>query len=272
MKPTSAAIWNRMYFDEVVVELAAVLDRPHDGGEVVVGQDHHRGVLRHLGAGDAHGHADVGLLERRRVVHAVAGHGDDVALLLRACDQADLVLRRHAGHDADLGELGGQLLVGQGGELGAGERLAGDAELLADGGGRDRVVAGDHAHLDAGAVALARWPPSPRPGAGRRCRPSPCSVRSWTSSRCRSRPGRTWPGSKSRRATTITRSPDAAMRSFSVERQRLAVVVDRRGRRRRASRTSSARSMSTSGAPLTKQRTTSRPSRSVIRWNVAMNL
>ena len=28
MKPTSAAIWKRMYFDEVVVELAAVLDRP----------------------------------------------------------------------------------------------------------------------------------------------------------------------------------------------------------------------------------------------------
>ena len=30
--------------------------------------------------------------------------------------------------------------------------------------------------------------------------------------------------------------------------------------------------MSTSGAPFTKQRTTSRPLRSVMRWNVAMNL
>ena len=87
---------------QVVVDPPAELDRLDDGGEVVVGQDHHRGALRDLGAGDAHGDADVGLLEGRRVVHAVAGHGDDVALLLEQAHQADLVFRRHAGDHADV--------------------------------------------------------------------------------------------------------------------------------------------------------------------------
>ena len=124
MKPDQRGHLEADVLREVVVELAAVLDGSHDGGEVVVGEDHHRGVLRHLGAGDAHGHADVGLLERRRVVHAVAGHRDDVALLLERVDEADLVLGRHPGDHADLGQLGGELLVGERGELGAGEGLA----------------------------------------------------------------------------------------------------------------------------------------------------
>ena len=64
---------------QVVVEAAAALDRGHDRGEVVVGEDHLGRVLGDLGAGDPHGHADVGAGQRRRVVHAVAGHGDDVA-------------------------------------------------------------------------------------------------------------------------------------------------------------------------------------------------
>jgi hypothetical protein len=68
---------------EVVVELSAVLDGMDDGGEVVVGEDHDRGVLGDLGAGDAHRHADVGLLQCRRVVDSVAGHRHDIAALLQ---------------------------------------------------------------------------------------------------------------------------------------------------------------------------------------------
>jgi hypothetical protein len=51
--------------DEVVVEPAPELDRLDDRREVVVGEDHRRGLLGDLGAGDAHRDADVGLLERR---------------------------------------------------------------------------------------------------------------------------------------------------------------------------------------------------------------
>ena len=95
---------------QVVVDGATHADRLDDGREVVVGQDHDRGFLGHLGARDAHGHADVGLLERRRVVHAVTGHGHDVALRLEHVHQVDLVLGRDAGDDADVvdgrGDLG----------------------------------------------------------------------------------------------------------------------------------------------------------------------
>ena len=139
---------------QVVVDPAAELDRLDDGGEVVVGQDHHRRPLGDLGAGDAHRHADVGLLEGRRIVHAVAGHRDDVAFLLQQAHQPDLVLRRHARDHADVGQLLLELVVAHSGELCAGQRLAFDAQLVADGRRGHRVVAGDHAHLDARAVAL----------------------------------------------------------------------------------------------------------------------
>ena len=64
---------------EVAQELADVgedrppfLDGRDDGCEVVVGEHHVGRLLGHVGPGDAHGHADVGGLERRRVVDPVA--------------------------------------------------------------------------------------------------------------------------------------------------------------------------------------------------------
>ena len=109
---------------QVVVEGAAQLDRLDDRREVVVGQDHHRGLLGDLRAGDAHRDADVGLLQGRRVVHAVAGHRDDVALALEDVDEVDLVLRRDAGDDADVVDLASDRRVVHRGELGAGDRPA----------------------------------------------------------------------------------------------------------------------------------------------------
>ena len=139
---------------EVVVQPAAQLDRLHDRREVVVGEDHVGGLLRDLGARDAHGHADVGLLEGRRVVHAVARHGDDVALLAQHVHEVDLVLGGDAGDDADVVDLRERLVVAHGAELGARDRAAPDAELLRDRLCGDGVVAGDHPDLDAGAVRV----------------------------------------------------------------------------------------------------------------------
>src|SRR5699024_5207581 len=48
---------------DVSVHTAAVDHRLDDGGEVVVGQDHGGGVLGYLGAGDAHGHDAIRLLQ-----------------------------------------------------------------------------------------------------------------------------------------------------------------------------------------------------------------
>ena len=53
--------------------------RPHDAGEVALDQRHAGALHRDVGAG-AHRDADIGGGERRRVVDAVAGHGDDAAL------------------------------------------------------------------------------------------------------------------------------------------------------------------------------------------------
>ena len=77
-----------------------------------------------------HRHADVGLGERRSVVRAIAGHGDELALSLLASYQLHLLLRRRLR----------QVVV--------------DAGLFGDGGGGERVVAGDHDRPDAHGAKL----------------------------------------------------------------------------------------------------------------------
>ena len=64
-----------MNFKNVIVNPPPVLHHLHNGGEVIVEQNHSRRFFGHFGAIDAHGDADVGIFERRRVVHAVTGHG-----------------------------------------------------------------------------------------------------------------------------------------------------------------------------------------------------
>ena len=142
---------------DVGINIPAVLDGLDDGGEVVIRQHHTGSVLGHLGAGDAHGHADVRLLQGRGVVDAVAGHGHQIAPLLPGPDDADLVLRGHPGIHADPGYELPQFLIAHGLNdgtlhgLGAGGE---DADLLGDGGGGDLVVAGNHDGPDTGGDAL----------------------------------------------------------------------------------------------------------------------
>ena len=127
MKATSACHLEADEVRQVVVDGPAVFHRLHNGGEVVVSQDHHGSTLGHLGARDAHRHANVSLLQGRRVIDAVTGHGDDVFLFLQHGHQADLVLRRHARHDADIRAASLQLGVAHRRELGAGQGHALDA-------------------------------------------------------------------------------------------------------------------------------------------------
>ena len=93
--------------------------------------DHVAGFARRLGAG-LHGDADVGLGKRRRVVGAVAAHGDEPAALLLLADIGELVLRRRLGEE----------IV--------------DAGFRGDRGGGDRIVAGDHHRPDAHARRSAK--------------------------------------------------------------------------------------------------------------------
>mmetsp|Transcript_12653 Transcript_12653/g.39934 ORF Transcript_12653/g.39934 Transcript_12653/m.39934 type:complete len:787 (+) Transcript_12653:1142-3502(+) len=157
---------------EVIEDEAALLHAVDDGGEVVIHEDHVGRLLGDVLAGDAHGHADVTLLERGGVVDAVARHGHDLAAALRVLHNEELVGGGHAGpHDLLVREGGvplGHLLllvsdvhpVADGVAVDNG-RLAGvplllvdDSNGLGDGLRGDGVVARHHEHLDARALAL----------------------------------------------------------------------------------------------------------------------
>ena len=102
---SSCVIWNRMYETDLVVHPTSELDGMNERPEVVVGEDHPGGLLGDLAAA-AHGHADVRLLQRGRVVDRVAGHGDDQALFLHQASEAQLVLRRDPPEHVQLGAVG----------------------------------------------------------------------------------------------------------------------------------------------------------------------
>ena len=68
-----------------------------DGGEVVVQQHQAGGLAGHVRAAPAHGDADVGGLQGRGVVDAVAGHGHDLAVGLEGVDDPQLLLRARRG-------------------------------------------------------------------------------------------------------------------------------------------------------------------------------
>ena len=110
-------------------QLLADLHDLDELGRVAVEVDHVAGLARRDRAG-VHGDADVGLGERRRVVGAVAAHGDELALGLLVADQLELRLGRRLGEEVV------------------------DAGLGGDGGGGHRVVAGDHHRADAHAAQL----------------------------------------------------------------------------------------------------------------------
>ncbi len=131
-----------------------------DGGEVVVRQHDGARLLGRLGPLHAHGHADVGLLQRRRIVDAIAGHGDHLAIGLQRTYQTQLVFRAGTGEHPCLGDgLAHGRIVHQL-QLRAGDRLdvLAHAQLPGDGAGGHTVVTGDHHHTNAGRAALGHRP------------------------------------------------------------------------------------------------------------------
>ena len=143
---------------DVVVDAPARRDGDHDRGEVVVGEDHRRGLAGDVGARPAHRHADVGAAERGGVVDAVAGHRDDVPLGAQGVGDPQLGLGRAAREDqlAVLAQQSVELGLAEAVELLAGDDrgvLARDADAMGDRGRRQAVVAGDDDDADAGLVA-----------------------------------------------------------------------------------------------------------------------
>ena len=80
---------------DIPVQVPAILHRLYYRGEIVISQ-HHRGrILCDFTARYTHRNAYVSLLERRRIIYAVACHRNDVALFLPCPDDPYLMLRRH---------------------------------------------------------------------------------------------------------------------------------------------------------------------------------
>ena len=94
---------------QIVENAPARADRFDDGGEIVIEQHQRGGFARHVGAAPAHGDADMGGFERRRVVDAVAGHGDDLAVGFERFDESEFLLRQHAGEDRGIGDAAAQV-------------------------------------------------------------------------------------------------------------------------------------------------------------------
>ena len=119
---------------DVGEDRAAFFDGGDDRGEVVVGEHHVGRFLRHVGAGDAHRHADVGLLQRWRIVDAVARHRHDGAGPPQRLNDPQLVFGIDARVDGDFGDRAGAARQRQLLELGPGDGACRrrDAELARD--------------------------------------------------------------------------------------------------------------------------------------------
>ena len=74
-------------------ELLADLNDLDELGRIGIEVDHVAGLARGLRAG-IHGDTDIGLRQSRRIVGAVAAHGDELALGLLGADEPELLLGR----------------------------------------------------------------------------------------------------------------------------------------------------------------------------------
>lgn len=144
----------------VVVDGAAFFDGALDGGEVVVYENHVGGEFGYVGSG-THGDTNIGLLEGRCIVDAVASHGNNFAGLLEEVDELGLVSGLGAGKEGSVSRGVHLLGVGQGVEFAASVGFASeifvgakDANGAADGLGGVLVVACDDYNADSSGAAL----------------------------------------------------------------------------------------------------------------------
>ena len=86
--------------------------------KVVVEQHQAGGFAGHVGAALAHDHANVCTLEGWRVVHAVSGHGDELAPRLQGLHDTDFLRRVDPGVNSHPLHAGLQRLLIHGGQIG----------------------------------------------------------------------------------------------------------------------------------------------------------
>lgn len=85
----------------VVEDALALFDGAEDCAEVVVGENHVRGLLRHVSPQFAHADSDICLLQSRSIIHTIASHGHDVATALESMDDLQFMIGASAPEDGD---------------------------------------------------------------------------------------------------------------------------------------------------------------------------
>ncbi len=73
---------------DILINRAAFLNRAHDRAKVVIRQDHIRGFLGNIRAGNTHRDADIRFFQGGGIIDTVAGHRDHIAKLLERGDDS----------------------------------------------------------------------------------------------------------------------------------------------------------------------------------------
>ena len=141
---------------DVVEDDAALLDGHTDRLEPIVLEHDRRSLACDVGASPTHRDADVGFLQRRGVVHAVADHGDDLAAALIGADDPQLGFGTDPAEHRRVRQPLAELLVGHRVHLPPIQRIGRiQSEIAGDRLRRPRLVAGHHHGRDA---SLAKRP------------------------------------------------------------------------------------------------------------------
>jgi len=99
-------------FADVGVNAPALFDSSDNRGEVVVGDNHVRRLLGDFRSCFPHGDADVGALDGRSVVDAIAGHRDHRIIRFPGTDDAQFMLGGDAGVNGNFGRSPPEFVVG----------------------------------------------------------------------------------------------------------------------------------------------------------------
>src|SRR5215475_2715655 len=86
-------------FSKVVVNSPSETDSLYDRREVVIEEHQRSGLASHVGTASTHRDADMCRLERRCVVNAIAGHGDDIAIGFQRFNDLQLLFRQNSSKD-----------------------------------------------------------------------------------------------------------------------------------------------------------------------------
>ena len=135
---------------QIVIDAATEFDRTHDRGEIIIEEYDRGGFARHIRSAPAHRNADMGGLERRRIIHAIARHCNNLAIGFQSFNDAQLLLRHDAREDRDLAHALAQSGIIHRIKISAAQNMrAINASLLRNGACSGWIITRDHHHANA---------------------------------------------------------------------------------------------------------------------------